>query len=286
MVVKDVRCTALRLRGIAYTGATMPKWSAASVVGLLLFSAVPSVAQQDRPFLFSVTTPEVERPTIAVQYDTGFGERPFDVSTEAGRLEQRIGLQASFTNGFTVIAGVGVSPDQHDPRVSQRVELLKSVLGPARLGVSLAIGGGLRHESAGVDVLIGRVVFGRPIGASRLQGNVVVEKPLSSGRDAVDVITTAGWTRPITGAMWLGVEGIGEDLEGFWDPAEAEGGARLLVGPSVRVAPRTAKWQVAVTGGPMIHAGDSTATSLADRALPQQRARTGYAVRTSLSYAF
>ena len=32
-------------------------------------------------------------------------------------------------------------------------------------------------------------------------------------------------------------EVIGEDLEGFWEAEGAEGGARLLVGPSIRLAP-------------------------------------------------
>jgi hypothetical protein len=36
--------------------------------------------------------------------------------------------------------------------------------------------------------------------------------------------------------VYVGVEMIGEDLEGFWEPNEAEGGARLLIGPSMRVA--------------------------------------------------
>ena len=40
----------------------------------------------------------------------------------------------------------------------------------------------------------------------------------------------------ITGIS-LGVEAIGEDLEGFWEEEEAEGGARLLMGPSLRISP-------------------------------------------------
>jgi hypothetical protein len=36
------------------------------------------------------------------------------------------------------------------------------------------------------------------------------------------MLTTIGWARRITPAVSLGVEAIGEDLEGFWEHAEAE----------------------------------------------------------------
>lgn len=53
---------------------------------------------------------------------------------------------------------------------------------------SLAVGLGIRHESAGVNVLLGRVVAGRSFNAWRLDGNALFEKPFSIGRDAVDLI--------------------------------------------------------------------------------------------------
>jgi hypothetical protein len=241
---------------------------------------------QGQPFVFSVTTPETGRAATAMTYDTAFGERPFDTSSDAGRLEQRVGLQASFGGRFTLLANLGVSPDEHDPRVSQRAELLVNLLGAPYHGLSLAAGGGMRHESTGIDVLVGRAVVGRPFGVSRLQANVVFEKPMASDRDPVDLVTTVGWTRPVTSAVWLGVEGIGEDLEGFWDPNEAEGGARVLIGPSVRVAPPAARWSVALAGGPVFRASTSARASAADRELPPQTAHTGFAVRTSVSYKF
>jgi hypothetical protein len=116
-----------------------------------------------------------------------------------------------------------------------------------------------------------------------LQGNLLLQKPMSSGRDAVDLITSAGWSRTLTRSVSLGLEAIGEDLEGFWEPNEAEGGARLLVGPSVRVAPGAHRWQLIATGGPMFHPADTGRASGALRELPPDRARTGYAFKVSLS---
>jgi hypothetical protein len=74
--------------------------------------------------------------------------------------------------------------------------------------------------------------------------------------------------------------------EGFWDAEEAEGGARILVGPSVHVAPTNAKWQVTITGGPLFHGDANANSSDASRLLPLQSARLGYAVRGSLAYGF
>ena len=82
------------------------------------------------------------------------------------------------------------------------------------------------------------------------------------------------------------IEFIGEDLEGFWEADEAEGGARLLVGPSLRIAPTTRRWQIGVAGGPIIHATRSNRASDAARGLPSGSSGHGYAVRASLSYAF
>jgi hypothetical protein len=103
---------------------------------------------------------------------------------------------------------------------------------------SLAIGGGIRHEAHGTNVLLGRVAAGRQLfEAWRIDGNAVFEKPLSTDRDALDLVTTFGVARRLTSALHAGLEFIGEDLEGFWEVDEAEGGARLLIGPSVRIAP-------------------------------------------------
>jgi hypothetical protein len=83
-----------------------------------------------------------------------------------------------------------------------------------------------------------------------------------------------------------GVEAIGEDLEGFWEADEAEGGARVLVGPSLHVAPPNQRWQVGIAGGPMFHATRSGRSSPATRGLPSSSSDRGYALRLSMTYGF
>ena len=85
--------------------------SAALLVGLAV--AAPAAAQstpasQERPFLFSVSTPRTETPHVTLGLDTGFGERAFDVDQDDG-FGQRIGIQASLGKGLTLLARVGIS---------------------------------------------------------------------------------------------------------------------------------------------------------------------------------
>jgi hypothetical protein len=76
---------------------------------------------------------------------------------------------------------------------------------------------------------------------------------------------------------------VAEDLEGFWDPEEAEGGARLLLGPSLHFAPKGRIWQLTAAGGPAFHPSDTGRSSAALRDLPPTEKRVGYAARVGLT---
>ena len=184
---------------------------------------------QERPFLFSVaTTTDHGRPGLHVEYDVGAGERAFQSGT-TNQPEQRVALQASWRR-LTMIGRVGMVDAGSAYQSSQAGEVLVSLLNPANARTSIAMGGGVLHEAGGTNVLQARLVGGQERDRWRLLGNLLLQKPLSGERDAVDLITTLGWARKFARGWSLGVEAVGEDLEGFWDPMEAEGGARILVG--------------------------------------------------------
>jgi hypothetical protein len=121
--------------------------------------------------------------------------------------------------------------------------------------MSVAGGGGIRQEWDGTRVLIGRVLAGADVGRGRLQGSLVVERAVASPlrHDAADVVTSLGWSRRIGDRLSVGVEGIGQDLEGLWKPAEVDGGAKLLVGPSLHAQSRSGDWAASLTAGPVVH---------------------------------
>lgn len=251
------------------------------VVALILASA-GSAAAQDRPFLFSVSTTPEAKPAARFDYDVGIGERAFQGDV-ANQPEHRLGLQASYGR-LTLLARVGVAEAGSSYQSSQSGEVLYSMLGPAR-GVARAAGGGVLHEPNGVNVLLARVLAGRNAGAWRLDGNLLFQKPLSSQRDALDLVTSVGWTHAVSHGISLGIEAIGDDLEGFWDLEEAEGGARLLAGPSLHVSPAGGRWQLIATGGPLFHPSDSAHASGGFRDLRPDTRRASYAFKASLSIA-
>jgi len=248
-------------------------------ISLTLVIAAPAAAQQ-RPFIFSVVTAPDSKPAVRVDYDLGLGERAFQ-SGSSNQPEQRVGVQAS-RGRLTLLARVGIVETGSSYQSSQSGEALYSVLRPER-GPALAVGGGVLHEADGVNVLLARVATGHTGERWRLQGNLLFQKPMSEERDAVDLITSVGWTRKVGRSVSFGVEVLGEDLEGFWESEEAEGGARLLAGPSLHIAPADGRWQVVATGGPMFHPADSGRASGALRDLPPDPHRVSYAIKASFS---
>lgn len=256
-----------------------------AILGAVIVLAADRAAAQDRPFVFSVTTArELGKPQVLVDYDVGVGEHTFESDTENGP-EQRIGVQASLGR-WTLLGRVGMTSAAGDYHASQQGEVLYSLFTRPSNGVAFAAGGGLLREADGIDVALVRLVVGSDHETWRLHGNLMLQKPLAANRDAVDMVTTAGWGHRVSDSVSVGVETIGEDLEGFWDSTEAEGGARILAGPSVHIGSPRRAWQLSAAGGPMLHAGDTGRSSGAVRDLPPQTARLGYALRISFASHF
>jgi hypothetical protein len=260
----------------------MHRWLRIVWLGMCLPSAL--AAAQERPFVFSVTTAaRAAAPQVRVDYEVGVGEQALHQQITNGP-EQRLGLHAALGR-MTVVGHVGMTSDT-SYQTSQQGELLVSLFGPSSSPRSLAVGGGILHEATGANVLLARIVAGHEGDTARVHGNVLLQKPLSAERDAMDVITSVGWAMRITPAWAVGVEGLAEDLEGFWDPLEAEGGARILVGPSVHVAPPSKRWQLSFVGGPTLHPAASGRVSKAIRDLPATTSRVGYAARATFACRF
>ena len=245
----------------------------------------PIAAAQERAFLFSVAAAsDQRRPGLHVEYDFGAGERAFQGSAP-NQPEQRLALHASWRR-LTMIGRVGMVDAGSAYQSSQSGEVLVSLLNLANARAAVALGGGVLHEGGGTNVLQARLVGGQERERWRLLGNLLLQKPLSGERDAVDLITTFGWARKFARGVSLGVEAVGEDLEGFWDPLEAEGGARILVGPSLHFAPPGRRWRLTVAGGPSFHPSDTGRSSDALRDLPPTRRQVGYAVKAGMTYRF
>ena len=83
----------------------------------------------------------------------------------------------------------------------------------------------------------------------------------AAGAQANPFLFTVMPTASKTSAYGYYELGLGQDLEGFWDPAEKDGGARVMAGPSI--------------------ATSSGFASGADRPLPT---RNGYVLRSAVGF--
>src|SRR5262245_26275749 len=198
--------------------------SAAAAGHAFAQSAVP-------PLVFTVGAPERKPPTTAtLQVSTAIEERALAMWSGTASDFGIAVTQSRSRWTLRSIAGMTTLPvgNQRRPNLRQ-VEVIRTAYATGTF--SVAAGGGIREDWDDTRTLLGRGLTGVDFGGGRLQGSLVMQHVVSSPRlerDAADVVTTVGWSRRVGDRFSAGVESIGQDLEGLWDPAEADGGARLL----------------------------------------------------------
>jgi hypothetical protein len=210
-------------------------------------------AQSIPPFVFTLSPADNGSPDRQMQAGAGIADRGLEL-VQNGTFDPGLSVGVRIQNNLVVRSVAStvdvVSAGQRFANF-QQVEILRSV--HAGHAWSFAYGGGVREEWGGSQVVVARVLGGVSLGSSRIGGSLALERGLGRGRDSVDMVTTLGVVRRVSQRVALGVEGIGRDLEGFWQPNEVDGGAKLLIGPALHVTSRNARWVASVTGGPMIH---------------------------------
>ena len=132
-------------------------------------------------------------------------------------------------DAWTFAAGAGVARDELDDRVHS------SWAGEARhaLGASgMFTGVGLRLDYDATLIPSAHLGWVQPDTAYPFAAALTADFPRGSDRDAADLRVTAGQGFACGTTLRCAFEFAGEDLEGFFE-AEAEGGARLVLGPSL-----------------------------------------------------
>ena len=209
---------------------------------------------QAPPLVFTAPTPEPGSSETVLQASATVEERGLALwdGTESD-VGVGVALSASRWTVRSISSMTTLPVEGHDRPTFQQVEVVRRLFSTGSM--SVAGGGGIRQEWDGTRVLVGRVLAGSDLGRGRLQGSLVMEHTMSSPliHDAADVVTSLGWSRRIGERFSAGVEGIGQDLEGLWNPAEVDGGAKLLVGPSFHVQSTRGDWAASFTAGPVIH---------------------------------
>lgn len=231
-----------------------------------------STYRTPEPFLFSVTTLTREDLKWSVHYSGSYGERVESPFGYEG-VSQQIAVKGYLGKQFTVYANAGMGIP-HDGKITsmQQVEVIHDfICGEKYKGLRLGIGLGVSNDFSNAKSLLSRVTASYNVSRLKASGNVLFEHTFLDNRDAVDVIMNLGLQYCLIGNLYGGIETVGQDLEGFWDKEEAEGGARLLVGPSLNLAPKRSRFSFSLCGGPVIQATTSQITNqYAIRELPTQ----------------
>lgn len=117
----------------------------------------------------------------------------------------------------------------------------------AKSAVDLSVAAGYLRELGGANGVWGRAAVAGDLGPARLALTAVGSHVFAPGRDEVDFLLTAGASVALVPIFRLGVEYVVQDIEGAWDPEEADGGIRHFLGPtaSLELARR-----VRLTAGP------------------------------------
>lgn len=268
-------------------------YTRAAAISVLLLAAAGPLAAQSHPFVYSLMTfADSGAPRAAVFGDVAYGHNMF-AALGPEHLEQRVAAQVGLSRRITLIVQGGwvLSDESVTSQVTAQAEVLVGLLSE-RSHAILAIGGGGMRDYQGIGVALGRVVAGYQWERTVLVANLRMERPFPStspgspaeARDAIDVVTTLGLARQLSPGLRLGIESVAEDLEGLVESEEAEGGAKLMVGPSVGIGSQASRWGLTVAGGPVLRLSNSTVTGSGSGAARDLSGAGGFVVRSSVRY--
>lgn len=191
-----------------------------------LFADSPYVASTLQPVVISrLSYSSSSSPSRPFGANIGSPGAAVELGGELG-LVAGLALEASAIRGSSFLDQTGATGGQAGLRFS--------VLPRSIEHWQLVLSAGWLHELSGDDGAWVTVQTGFETGILRSQVSIHVEHIFAPGRDAADIMITAGVGFRVLSFMRLGVEYVGQDLESvFQSDSDAEGGARHLLGPTV-----------------------------------------------------
>jgi hypothetical protein len=239
-----------------------------------------------QPFMFSVNTLTGTSPYWAVNASSNYAQRTTGAFGYDG-ADQQLALKGYLGNRLTLYANADLGFAHNGSVASaQQVELIRDFIGGrSSYGARFGIGLGGNRDFSNVGAVFSRITAAYDAPKWRLGGNLRIEKAFASSRDGIDLVTSLGYQHRISGPVFAGFEMVGQDLEGFWETDEAEGGAKLLIGPSINIAPASSRFSISFSGGPVFYATHSTAiASGAIRDIGNSSMQNGYSIRVMVAF--
>jgi len=241
-----------------------------------------------QPFLFSLNTLTADNQKWNVYYSGSYGKRTSGQFGYDG-LGQQFGIKGYLGSRLTLYANVAVGFSSKGGVTSaQQAEVIRDLIGGKNSsGFRLGAGLGLSRDWSKTGSAISRLTASFDRLKWRMTGNLRFEKAFDANRDKLDFISSFGYQYRIANAWYIGFEALGQDLEGFWEKDEAEGGAKLMVGPSINLEPNHSKISFSLSGGPVFYATRSSIIpSEAIRELGPIATQNGYTIRALINFNF
>lgn len=227
------------------------------------------------PFLFSATTLTPQDLHRSLTYSSGYGQGVAGAFGYNG-VEQQFSVKGYLGKQLTCYASAGLGfPRGNIASSAEQVEIVRNFIGGKKnQGFRLGIGVGANRDYDQVNSLLSRVIVSYDFLRWKFAGNLLFEKAFAKNRDGIDIITSMGFNYRLSASLYGGLEAVGEDLEGLWS-AEAEGGAKVMVGPSINLIPDNFRFSFALSGGPVMYVSHSKLIDpTALRTLPFQKGLT------------
>jgi hypothetical protein len=241
-----------------------------------------------QPFLFSVNTLTNKDQAWNLHYSGSYGQRT-DGQFGYDGVGQQFGLKGYLGNRFTLLATAALGfSGRGSVTSSQQAEVIRDLIGgKSSAGLRLGAGLGLSRDWTNVKSAVSRLTASYDKPNWRLGGNLRFEKAFDNTRDKLDFISSLGFQHRISGQFFLGFEAIGQDLEGFWEEDEAEGGAKVFIGPSLNLSPVHSNLSFSIAGGPVFFATRSQVIpSEAIRDISSLATSNGYTIRALINFNF
>jgi len=186
-------------------------------------------------------------------------DRPFGANIGSPGAAVELGGEMGLAAGFSVqaVAVRGTSPEDLSGQTGGMAGIRFSALPRDWEHWQLVLSAGWIGQLSGGQGVWSTVQAGFVTGPLRTQMSVHVEHIFATGRDAADVMVTAGAAVRLVSFFSLGVEYLGQDLEATFISAggDAEGGARHLLGPTFAFALVDDK--LSIVAGPAVSIGSS-----------------------------
>lgn len=239
-----------------------------------------------QPFLFSLNTLTAENPRWNIHYSGSYGERTNGQFGYDG-LGQQFSVKGYLGSRFTLYATAAIGfANSGGVTSAEQAEVIRDLIGGKGItGFRLGAGLGLSRDWSNTGSAISRITASFDRTNWRMAGNLRFEKAFDQSRDKLDFITSFGYQHRVSNVLYLGIEALGQDLEGFWEKDEAEGGAKVMIGPSINLEPNHSKLSFSISGGPVFYATRSQVIpSEAIREIGSVASGNGYTIRALVNF--